>query len=242
MVNKQSMYSKSRYRALPKVCSQSKSMVCRRPWKSKLLYNDFCITSIISNMNKLLLFFVGVLVLQSLQGQVVFKENCENGTGEFVGLKIDSSNPGEGMASAQLQSNDPAKEAVAIAKSTTLLPVKPDTWYRVSFLFRNNIGNGELKYGIQESRSATEMKTDWYSWQWHALPLNIDSWNRYSGEFKTATGTHAVKLYFMTENNLSGCSLNLKTLLTRESASICQLCRIHQTSVHAPSAWVRRPS
>ncbi|MBP5640065.1 MAG: hypothetical protein J6X55_11340 [Victivallales bacterium] len=157
-------------------------------------------------MKKLLFLFVCALAFHSLHGQVIFKENFENGAGIFEGVKIDTMNPGEGKACALIQSPTPETESVALVSGTTLLPVKPDTWYRFSFLFRNNIGNGELKYGFQESTSATEMKSQWYSWQWHALPLNIDSWNRYTGEFKTATGTQAIKLYFRTENNLSGFS------------------------------------
>ena len=157
-------------------------------------------------MKKTVWLLVCALLLNSLNGQVIFRENFENGAGPFEGVKIETTNPGEGKACALIQSPKPEKDPIALVRGTTLLPVKPDTWYRFSFLFRNNIGNGELKYGFQESSSATEMKAKWYSWQWHALPLNIDSWNRYTGEFKTATGTQAIKLYFRTENMLSGTS------------------------------------
>ncbi|MBP5640064.1 MAG: hypothetical protein J6X55_11335 [Victivallales bacterium] len=157
-------------------------------------------------MKKLFIVFICILAVHSFLAQVIFQENFESGTGIFDGLKIETTNPGEGTACALIQSSNLKTEAVALVRGNTLIPVKPDTWYRFSFLFRNNIGNGELKYGFQESRSATEMKTDWYSWQWHSLPLNIDSWNRYTGEFKTATGTQAIKLYFRTENMLSGVS------------------------------------
>ena len=155
-------------------------------------------------MKKTVLLLVCALLLNSLHGQVIFRENFENGMGPFKGLKIDTTNPGEGKACALIQSAKPETEANAWIPGTTLIPVKPDTWYRFSLLSRNNIGHGEIKYGFQESISATERKAQWYSWQWHALPLNIDTWNRYTGEFKTATGTQAIKLYFSTENNLSG--------------------------------------
>ena len=140
------------------------------------------------------------------QGQVIYKENFEQGTGAFKGLLLDTSNPGEGKACALLQPENPETDEIADAVGSMLIPVKPDTWYRISFLFRNTIGHGELNYGFRESQSATEMKTDWYSFQRRALPLNIDSWNRYSGEFKTAKSTQAIRLSFHTENKLSGFS------------------------------------
>ncbi|MBO4491835.1 MAG: hypothetical protein J5944_10800 [Lentisphaeria bacterium] len=140
------------------------------------------------------------------RGQVIFRENFENGTDSFKGLATDTVNPGEGKACALLQPENPASSEIADATGTVLIPVKPETWYRISFLFRNTIGHGKLTYGFRESVSATEMKSGWYSFQQRALPLNIDSWNRYTGEFKTAKGTKAIRLSFHTENKLSGVS------------------------------------
>ena len=140
------------------------------------------------------------------RGEVIFRENFENGTDSFKGLATDTVNPGEGKACALLQPEKPAEKDYADAVGTKLIPVKPDTWYRLSFLFRNTIGDGKLLYFFRESRSATEMKSNWYSFQQRALPLNIDSWNRYTGEFKTAKDTQAVRLEFHTENKLSGVS------------------------------------
>lgn len=139
-------------------------------------------------------------------GQVIFRENFEHGTDTFTGLKKDTVNPGEGKICALLQPVNPNKNEVADATGKVLIPVKPDTWYRISFLFRNTIGHGKLTYGFRESLSATKMKSGWYSFQSRALPLNIDSWNRYSGEFKTAKSTKAIRLNFHTENKLSGVS------------------------------------
>ena len=153
------------------------------------------------------LIVLSVLSFASLcRGQVVFRENFENGTGSFKGLAADTVNPGEGKTSALLQPENPAEKEYADAIGTKLIPVKPDTWYRLSFLFRNNIGDGKLIYFFRESRSAAEMKGKWYSFQQRALPLNIDSWNRYTGEFKTAKDTQAVRIDFHTENKLSGVS------------------------------------
>jgi len=153
------------------------------------------------------LIVLSVLSFASLcRGQVIFRENFENGTDSFKGLVTDTVNPGEGRASALLQPENPAEKEIADAVGTKLIPVKPDTWYRFSFLFRNTIGDGKLLYFLWESSSATEMKCKWYSFQQRALPLNIDSWNRYTGEFKTANDTQAVRIDFHTENKLSGVS------------------------------------
>ena len=153
--------------------------------------------------------FIVLLVLGSAflcRGEVIFRENFENGTDSFTGLVTDTSDPGEGRACALLQPENPAEKEYADAIGTKLIPVKPDTWYRLSFLFRNNIGDGKLIYFFRESRSAAEMKSKWYSFQQRALPLNIDSWNRYTGEFKTAKDTQAVRIDFHTENKMSGVS------------------------------------
>ena len=156
-------------------------------------------------INRILVLLILTFAFLS-RGQIIYRENFEQGIGAFKGLLTDTANPGEGKACALLQPKNPATDEEAEATGTTLIPVKPDTWYRISFLFRNTIGHGKLNYGFRESKSATEMKSDWYSFQRRALPLNIDSWNRYSGEFKTAKSTQAIRLNFYTANKLSGVS------------------------------------
>ena len=78
-------------------------------------------------------------------GQVIFRENFEHGTDTFTGLKKDTVNPGEGKICALLQPVNPNKNEVADATGKVLIPVKPDTWYRISFLFRNTIYAGYIK-------------------------------------------------------------------------------------------------
>ena len=147
------------------------------------------------------------MLAQTAFAQPIFRENFENLKKiQFNNVKIISENPGEGKYSAHLDYPEKQTSDVALATDNKLIEVQPDTWYKMKVRHRNDIKNGELKFGLIESRSATERKVAYYDWHWKAISLNIVEWNDYEMEFKTASNTHGIQLYLRTENNGVGSS------------------------------------
>ena len=148
-----------------------------------------------------------LLLVQAVFAQPIFFENFENlKTNQFRTVNIVSENPGEGAYSAHLAYSEKQTSDVVEAIAPKVIEVQPDTWYKMKVRQKNDIKNGESKFGLIESRSATERKVVWYARHWKAIPLNITEWKDYEMEFKTAANTHGIQLYLRTENKGVGSS------------------------------------
>ena len=83
------------------------------------------------------------------------------------------------------------------------IPVKPDTWYRIRLFCRVTAQSGDISFGIRQCVS-TERDTKSVKYNWFSIKLNVPEWKEYVREFKTASKTHGLSIYFRCNDILGG--------------------------------------
>jgi len=143
----------------------------------------------------------------SLAAAPVYVENFEDPEkSSILDLQIEAGNAASGKFCGHLGYAPDAKSEIRLAQGNKVIPVEPNQWYRLSVKTRNDIKNGEVKFGLIESRSAEKRVSKFIDWHWKAVSLNITDWHTSTLEFKTASNTKGVMIYFRSENNFSGSS------------------------------------
>ena len=121
----------------------------------------------------------------------------------FKGLRgdhrVSEENPADGKYCME-QGGDNDQEAVA--QSSVVFPVKPDTRYVLRFYSRNTIPVGHVLFRFIQSRKADELApTNYLDSGWTQISCNMDQWTLSEKEFRTYKNTHAIGVAFHVKNN-----------------------------------------
>ena len=89
----------------------------------------------------------------------------------------------------------------SIASLARIIPVKPDTKYRIRVYARNTIPLGSVVFGFAQSRSAEIRKVTRHTdWGWSQLPCNMTEWTPCELDLTTSNDTRGLMVYFKVKN------------------------------------------
>ena len=134
------------------------------------------------------------------EGSAGLLEGVNNGYfAAFSGkYELSTETPAEGKF-CMVQGDDSDQESIAML--TGVIPVKPNTRYRLKVAARNNIPLGHVIFGFGQSRSAETFKiTNSSEWGWAQLACNMPEWKDCAMELTTFPTTRGLRIYFKVRN------------------------------------------